>query len=349
MLNTSKQLLSVRVSAQACSCVTNRAMSPGNSTLTLQPQGALKIVITAGSTPTARRTNPPPTALGRPVRARLLAPAAAAVRGRQPGATAPNSRDRPAAQPVTGPPRFPLPSRRRLPPGRRAAPPAGPSPPPPRRGSWYRDGPRGERVLAQVGTRRLPGRSSGAGGGCFPATLISSHAASVVLSDGRLGGTRRLRHRPTPKRPLLPAAPPSRLHGAGLLRALPRRPWPRRGGGTGRAGGGWDVGLARGLEPGGERKAAKSHWLFNFALFQGDGATVLAPSPLRPHPDSELWVLLRALPRSSPVPHGSPRAARGKEGRVWAPASRILPPRRAVGRGRFCEGKVGEAAGGCGE
>lgn len=185
--------------ARACSWVTKRAIQRcPQETRTATRHNGLKIAKAAGTTPTAQETNPTRLRSDRrcpPGRCRAeraaLSPGICPRPSRAPGA-------------LRGWQAGPLPSSTHAgaslpPPGERRR--RDRTHPPPRRRSWHRDGMRGERVLAQVGTRRLPGRSSGAGGGCFPATLISSHAAGVVLSDGRLGGTRRLRHRLPNARP----------------------------------------------------------------------------------------------------------------------------------------------------
>lgn len=233
-------------------------------------------------------------------------------------------------------PLCPLPSRRRLPPALWAAPPAGaarlerPRESVPGR-AW------GSRVLAQVGTRRLPGRSSGAGGGCFPATLISSHAAGwVLLSDGRLGGTRRLRHgipgasgvaAPRGVRcrgvapycaALCPAARAGRQHGHG----------GREGGVTPEAGSREGRGPRR-------RRAA-----YLTSLFSGGKAPPLSlPSPLRPHLHSR--ALGAATSAAALLPGTAPRSP------PPAPPARLVPsaaaailgcsrpaPRRAAPRAR---------------
>lgn len=130
-----------------------------------------------------------------------------------------------------------------------------------------------------MGTRRLPGRSRGAGGGCFPATLISSHAAGwVLLLDGRLGRTLRLRHG-IPGASGVAAPRGGRCRGVAPYRAALYPTARGPGGAAVRARRARRRGLAGGWEPGGERIAAEARCLFNFALLRGEGAAALAPLP----------------------------------------------------------------------
>lgn len=157
------------MSAQACSWVTNPAIQrcpretrPSRCNLSRRVENRDH----SRYNPHNAADKSPPTALGPPVPARLLTPAAGVgLRGRSAGREgapegaalspgscrldppkAPRRRAglagraavvvpplfprRPATAARPAPPRFPLPSRRRLPPALRAAPPAGPSPPP---------------------------------------------------------------------------------------------------------------------------------------------------------------------------------------------------------------------------
>lgn len=384
------------MSAQACSWVTNRAIQrcrrETRPSRCNQPRLAENRDRSKYTTPTTRGTNPTrPRSDRRCPPGCLLTPATGVgLRGGpSAGRRAPRLR---AGSCRLVPPRAPR--RRAALPGRAASrsphagaslPPSGqrrrrdPPRPPPRRGSWYRDGLRGERVLAQVGTSRLPGRSSGAGGGCFPATLISSHAAGVVLSDGRLGGTRRLRHRLPNARPYRQRRRPGSAGQAGTAphrsalcpTARVGRRHRQGGRGVGLGGGRRRLGARRGEERRGRRRSGAGYLT---SLFSGGKAPRLSlPSPLRPHPDSRAlgaatsavallpgtvrcgavrlrsaWPA-RAAPRSSrpaPLPPGP--AARGKGGFGLRPHPRTLRPGKAVWQGNFCRGKVSDVAGGGG-
>lgn len=278
------------------------------------------------------------------------------------------------------PGRFPLPSRRRLPPALRAAPPAGPSPPP---------APPRELVPGRAEGRAgtCPGGDEQAAGAlerCWR-RLLPRHAH--LLPCSWRSPVRRAARRdaapqaPTPKRPPLPAAPASRLRRAGWHRSAPLRALPHGPGGAaapaGRAGGGTWGGssAARSQEGRGEeREAAEWRRLFNFALLRGEGAAALAPLPSaaasRQPGSGCCYERCRAPPRYGAVRCGtaplrlarprrpaelppgaaSPRAGGPRQRRVWAPAS---PPHPSSGEscragellpgeGERCGGRRGE-------